>query len=191
MKTTRPVSQVDGQDTSNVIPDDEAAIPADYGDHQERTVVSKGFLPQAKQRLETGDELLHEQLYISGNELRQQEEDYPTAGTEVTISPDPSYTKYHQYPEFRPVWDYYEDDKYDSTSYAVGPGDGGSVSDYELNLHPFINFGTYVWSTVTSVSKRILSSVMVDQCYELVVCEAHRVGRAWGESGMLLASGLR
>jgi hypothetical protein len=201
-KTTRPVSQVDGQDKSNIIRDHEAAIPADYGDHQDRALVSKGSLPQSKERSETGDELsartnsfLHEQLLASGNELRQEDvslgsEGYPPGDTELT-SPDPIYTKYHQYHEFMPVWDYYQDDKYDSTpdavsSPAAGPGDGGS-----LNLHPFMNFGNYVWSIVASVSKRIQRSVMVDQCYELVVCEAHRVGRAWGESGMLLASGLR
>ncbi|PNF19995.1 hypothetical protein B7P43_G08656 [Cryptotermes secundus] len=208
MKTTRPASQVDGQATSNITPDHEAEIPADYGDHQDRTLVSKGLLPQSNERLETGDDLtaransfLHE-LHTSEKESRQQEdaslgnEGYSTGGTELTRSPNPSYTKYHHYDEFRPVWDYYQDDGYDSTpsavsSLEVGLGNEGSVSDYELNLYPFMNFANYVWSIVASASKRILSSVTVAQCYELVVCEAHRVGRAWGESGMLLASGLR
>lgn len=208
MKTTRPASQVDGQATSNITPDHEAEIPADYGDHQDRTLVSKGFLPQSKEHLVTGDDLmartnsfLHK-LHTSENESRKQEDislgngGYSTGGSELTRSPDSSYTKYHQHDEFGPVWEYYPDDGHDSRPYPVssleaGLGDEGSVSDYELNLYPFMNFGNYIWSIVASASKRILSSVMVAQCYELVVCEAHRVGRAWGESGMLLASGFR
>jgi hypothetical protein len=197
--TTRPASEVDGQDTSNTIPDHEEAIPADYGDHQDRALVSKGSVPQSMEHLETGDELLahtnsflHKQLYTSGKELREQgdvslgSEGYPPGDTEITT------TKYHEYYEFRPTWDYYQDDEYDGTPYAVSslaaePGDGGSASD----KYPSVNFGNYVWSIVTSVSKRIEWNVMVDQCYELVVCEAHRVGSAWGDSGMLLASGVR
>jgi hypothetical protein len=180
---------VDGKDTSNIIPDHDAAVLADYGDYEDRALVSKGLLPQSEAHL--GDELLartnyflHKQLHTSGKELTQQEDG--SSGSDMDLN---------HYHEFRPVWDHYQDNEYDSTPHAVSslvavPGDGGSASD-KHELYPFMNFGNYAWSIVTSVSKRIQSSVMVDQCYELLVCEAHRVGRAWGESGILLASGLR
>lgn len=194
--TTRPASEVDGQDTSNTIPDHEEAIPSDYGDHQNKALVSKDSLPQSMEHLETGNELLartnsflDKQLHTSGKELTEQQEDV-SLGSESELTTT-------EYQEFRPIWDYYQDDEYDGTPYAVSslaaePGDGGSASDkHELNLYPSMNFGNYVWSIVTSISKRIEWSVMVDQCYELVVCEAHRVGSTWGDSGMLLASGVR
>jgi hypothetical protein len=206
---TRHASDTNGQDASNIILEEEEAIPTDYGDYHDRALVSKGSAPQS----EAGHKLLasinsswHKTLPTSANQSTQQEdgsidsEGYPSGDTDLTSkSLDPTYTKYHQeneYHEFRPIWDYYQDE-YEGTSYAVpsleaGSAEKGSASDNnELNLHPFMSLGNYAWSIATSVSGRIKSSVMVDRCYELLVCEAHRVGRAWGDSGTLLASGLR
>jgi hypothetical protein len=209
---THPESDMDGQATSNIIADDEEANPIDYEGYQERALVSQGLVPQPKARLEADDKLLastnsslHKQLHVTGNELTQQEdgpldsEGYPSGDTDLTsTSPDLNYAKYHQdnqHHGFRPIWDYYQEDEHDSTAVsplAAGPGEVGSVSDNNgLNLYPLMNFGNYAYSIATSVSKRIQSSLMVDLCYELLVCEAHRVGRAWGDSGILLASSLR
>lgn len=145
---------------------------------------------------------------------------YDTNLTSTVTDPDDTkyYQENNNY-EFntdsRPSWDSY--DEYDSTQYTSSvvtdePSDEGHKSDkYELDLYHIMNLGNYTWRTVTSVYKQLgsshlgnyawravtsvynqlRSSFSVVQCYELVVCEAHRVGRAWGDSGMLLASGLR
>jgi hypothetical protein len=199
-----PESHTDEHDTNNVIADDEGATPIDYEGYQERSLISEGLVPQPKARLDAGDKLLantnsslHKQLHVTGNELTQQEDsrDYDT--DLASTSRDPNYVKYHQdslHHGFSPIWDYHQEDEHDSTavsSLTAGPDDVGSVSDNGLNLYPLMNFGKYAYSIATSVSKRIQSSLMVDLCYELLVCEAHRVGRAWGDSGILLASSLR
>jgi hypothetical protein len=192
-----------GQSTSNLTPVDEEANPMGYEDYQDGAPFSGGSVPQPKARSEAADKLLastnsfsNKKLHVTGNELRRQQdglsgsEAYPPGET----SPAHNYVKYHkdnQNHEFRPIWDHhYQED--DISTPAVGPGDGESASGNDgLNLHPFMNLGPYGWSLATSVAKGIQSSVMADQCYGLLVCEAHRVGRAWGDSWMLLASGLR
>lgn len=192
----------------------------DYDDYQEdRDFFSKG-LKSKKHYLETGEELsenanyfLHKQLHVSGNELTHQGDELSSSEGDKDLAPTSADHNYHKYYkenqdyEFNDGsngWDYYHYTEYDNTPQtdfsAPEPSDRGSVNDrHELekseNLYPFTNFGSYVWRIMTTVSnavtQRFHSSFDVAQCYDLVVCEAHRVGRAWGDPGLLLASSLR
>lgn len=195
------------QDGSNTLTDRDAELSAAHDNHED------GALKSEKHYLETGEDIsanstpfFHKQLDISGKELTQQEDislqndryqSYDTNLTSTSTAPD--YTKYYQgndyYESNAGGWGYF--DEYDSTQYAPSlitsePSDGGYVSDkYEFYLYDTTKLRNYAWTIATSVYEKLRSGLNMVQCSELIVCEANRIGRAWGDSGMLLASGLR
>lgn len=191
----------------------------DYDDYQEdRDLFSKG-LKSNKRYLQTGEELssntnyfLHKQLQASENDLTHQKDESSNSEGDKDLTAtaaDHSYQKYYkegqdyEFTDGSTGWDYYHHNEYNTPQADFSTPefvDGGSVNDrYELedseNLNPFTNTGNYVWKIVTTVSNAVIqrfhSGFDVAQCYDLVVCEAHRVGRAWGDKGLLLASSLR
>lgn len=195
---------------SNTLTDRDAEFSAAHDNHED------GALKPNKHYLEMGEDIsaysnsfFHRQLDNSGKEVTQQEDislqndryhSYDTNLTSTSTGPD--YTKYYHGNNYYESngggwsgWDYY--DEYDSTQHTPSlvtaePSDGGHVSDkYEFDLYDITKLRNYAWTTATSVYKQLRSSLSVVQCSELVVCEANRIGRAWGDSGMLLASGLR
>jgi hypothetical protein len=212
--TTSLASDGEGHEGSNTLTDHDTEFSAEYDDHEDSVLFPKAFqLKSNKHYLEDSEEIsaysnsfFHKQLDISGKELTQQKDtllsndEYASHDTNLTsTSADPDYTKHYQGKNDyesnagnRPGWDYY--DEYDSTQYtsSLVTAEPSDVSEkYELDLYQITNLGNYVWRIMASVYKQLRSSLSVVQCSELVVCEAYRVGRAWGNSGILLASGLR
>ena len=108
-------------------------------------------------------------------------------------------------------YDYYgENDGYetsDNSKYAIrrgfstsNPSADGFVRDrFESDDNDDGSFtssvGEYLSRIVSSVTspfmERLQTNFNIAQCSELVVCEAHRLGRTWGTPGLLLASGFR
>lgn len=195
---------------SNTLTDRDTELSAAHDNHEDSALKSN------KHHLETDEDtsaysnsFFHRQLDNSGKEVKQQEDislqndrhhSYDTNLTSTSTGPD--YTRPYQGNNYYESngggwsgWDYY--DEYDSAQYAPSlvtaePSDGEYVSDkYEFDLYGITKFRNYAWTIATSVYKQLRSSLNVVQCSELVVCEANRIGRAWGDSGMLLASGLR
>ena len=209
-RTTSVARDEEVHEGSNTLSDHDAEFSAAHDNHEDSALKSN------KLYLETDDDIsaysnsfLRRQPGNSGKEVTQQEDislqndryhPYDTNLTSTSTGPD--YTTYYQGNNYYESngggwsgWDYY--DEYASTQYAPSlvtaePSDGGYVSDkYEFDLHDITKLRNYAWTTATSVYKHLRSSFSVVQCSELVVCEANRIGRAWGDSGMLLASGLR
>jgi hypothetical protein len=211
-KRTKSVARDgEGQEGSNTLTDRDAEFSVAHDNREDSAPESN------KHYLETGEEdisaysnsFFRKKLDIYGKELTPQEDislqndryqSYDTNST--STSTDPDYTKFYQGNNYYESngggwsgWDYY--DEYDSTLYApsqltVEPSDGGNVRDkHEFDLYDITKLRNYGWAIATSVYKQLSSSLSVVQCSELVVCEANRIGRAWGDSGMLLASGLR
>jgi hypothetical protein len=215
--TISAASDGEGHERSDTLTDQDAESSAEHNDHEDSALFPKDFqLKSNKHYLDGGEEtsayynsFFHKQLDTSGKELTKQKDTslnsdgYSSYDTNLTsISIDPYYIKYYQgNNDYKskaggtPGWDYY--DEYDSTQYTSAlvtaePSDVGYVSDkYELGLYYITKLRDYTWRIVTSVYQQLRSSLTVVRCSELVVCEAHRVGRAWGISGTLLASGLR
>lgn len=191
----------------------------DFDDYQEnRDLFVKG-LKSKEDYSETGKKLsvnttsfLHKQLHVSDNELTHKDDEL--SGIEddrdlTLTSTDHNYHKYYKesqdydFSDDSDGWYYYHYENDNRPQIEVSTpeaNDRGPVDDrYKLeeseNLYPFTNLGSSVWKIMTSVSnaviQRLYSGIDVAQCYGLVVCEAHRVGTAWGDSGLLLASSLR
>jgi hypothetical protein len=209
-RTTSVARDGEVHEGNNTVTDRDAEFSAAHDNHED------GAFNSNKHYLETDEDIsaysnsfFRRQLDNSGKEGIQQEDislqndryhSYDANLTSTNTGPD--YTKYYQGNNYYESndggwsgWDYY--DEYDSTQYAPSlvkaePIDGGYVSDkYEFDLYDITKLRNYAWTTATSVYKQLRSSLSVVQCSELVVCEANRIGRAWGDSGMLLASGLR
>jgi len=209
-QTTSVARDGEVHEGSNTHTDRDAEFSAAHDSHEDSALESnKPYLETGKDISAYSNSFFRRQLDNSGKEVTQQEDislqndryhSYDTNLTSTSTGPD--YTKHYQGNSYYESngggwsgWDYYND--YDSTQYAPSlvtaePSDGEYVSDkYELDLYDIRKLGNYAWTIATSVYKQLRSSVSVVQCSELVVCEANRIGRAWGDSGMLLASGLR
>jgi hypothetical protein len=215
--TTALAGHADEQEASNAAADRDEENPArdtttDYDAQEDTGVSSKG--PKSKEYYSETDEesladansFLHKQLHVSGNELTDDEDELSDTEEDKALTPTSSdhnhhkYYKENQHYEFHDGnngWNYYHDNEGSSTP---EPSDRGSVNDRnELeeseNLYPYTNLRSYIWRTVTTLSNAAIqllhSGLDITQCYDLLVCEAHRVGRSWGESGLLLASSFR
>jgi hypothetical protein len=176
---------------------------------------SKKHYLEADNELSTNtNSFLHKELHASGEE--RADKAYELSSSEGYLSDacaDPDHTKYNEYYELNDDsnhWGYDHYDQYESATHedfsvmrnffpTAEPSNREFVNRNDLteseNLYPFTNFGNFAWRIVASVSKpavqRLHSSLGVAHCYELVVCEAHRVAGALGHSGTLLASGFR
>jgi hypothetical protein len=198
------------QEGSNTLTDRDAEFSAVPDNHEDSALKSNThYLERGEDISAYSNSFFRRQLDYSGKEVTHQEDislqndGYHSYDTNLTsTSTGPDYTKHYQGNNYYESnggglsgWDYY--DEYDSTQYAPSlltaePSDGGYVSDkYEFDPYDITKLRNYAWTIATSVYKQLRSSLSVVQCSELVVCEANRIGRAWGDSGMLLASGLR
>jgi hypothetical protein len=209
-RTTTAARDGEGHEGSNTLTDRDSEFSAPHDNHEDTALKSnKHYLETGEDTSAYSNSFFRKKLDISGKELTPQDDislqndqyqSYDTNSTSTSIDPD--YTKYYQGNTYYESngggwsgWDYY--DEYDSTLYAPSqltaePSDGGYVNDkHEFHLYDITKLRNYAWAIVTSVYKQLRSSLSVVQCSELVVCEATRIGRAWGDSGILLASGLR
>ncbi|PSN49103.1 hypothetical protein C0J52_13637 [Blattella germanica] len=149
--------------------------------------------------------------FVDDNQLppstttEEEEQALPSEESVVMMSTDRSYQHFSNAAlrdkEEEEDWDYFQLDEDEGTRDlpTSDPTGSGFVSDrFEeadgAVLYAPTSLGDYAWRVVSSVSssfmERVQSNLNIGQCSELVVCEAHRMGKAWGTSGMLLASGI-
>lgn len=209
-RTTSVARDGEVHEGSNTLTDRDAEFSAAHDNREDSALKSSSHYLETDEDISAySNSFFRRQLDNSGKEVTQQEDislqndRYHLYDTNLTsTSTGPDYTKHYQGNNYYESngggwsgWDYY--DEYDSTQYAPSlvtakPSEGGYASDkYEFDLYDSTKLRNYAWTIATWVYKQLHSSLSVVQCSELVVCEANRIGRAWGDSGMLLASGLR